>query len=162
MQNSRESFPQGGGSPPGPPIPFNVQAEIRKLKTDLTALSKTVKQIGGTMTKRREQIAFSRTLAIGGLAGSGARIEELSVLTGFVKEVTIHWPPGCNAFVDVVVGYQNTQFCPRAGFLALDSATPTYYFNEPITKDRPIWVIMQNRDGGFPHNITVTVIVEEV
>jgi len=75
--------------------------------------------------------------------------------------VTIHWPAGCNALVDVAVGYLTTQFCPRSGFLALDNATPTYYFNEAITKDRPIWVIMQNRDGGFVHNITVTVTIEE-
>jgi len=113
------------------------------------------------MTKRREQIPFSRLLAIPPAVGSGVVIEERITFTGFVKEVSIHWPAGCNALVDVAVEYETTRFCPRQGFLALNDTTPTYSFNFPVEKDKTIRVIMQNRDGGFVHNITVTVTIEE-
>jgi len=156
MQDSRE-FSQVGRTP----IPLNIEAEIRNLKTSLVTLSNRVNQLGGASMKRREQIAFARLLAIPPAVGSGVRITELPTITGFIKEVTIHWPAGCNALVDVAIGYLTNQFCPRERFLALNDTTPTYYFNEPVTKDNPIWVIMQNRDGGFVHNITVSVIVEE-
>jgi hypothetical protein len=157
MQNPKE-FAQGGHRPP---IPLDLQAEVRNLKTSLAALSNTVKQLGGTSMKKREQIPFSRTLAIPPAMGSGVTIEEKITLTGFVKEVTIHWPAGCNALVDVAVEYETTRFCPRQGFIALNDTTPTFPFNFPVVKDHNIRVIMQNRDGGFVHNITVTVTIEE-
>jgi hypothetical protein len=150
-----------GLPPKRPPKADELQGQITKLQADVSTLSNTVKKLGGTSMKKREQIPFSRTLAIPPAMGSGVTIEEKITLTGFVKEVTIHWPAGCNALVDVAVEYLTTRFCPRQGFLALNDTTPTYYFNEPVTKDDTIRVIMQNRDGGFTHNITVTVTIEE-
>lgn len=111
--------------------------------------------------KRIEQIPFSQTLAVAGAANSGIRLSDSIPFNGHVKEIMIHWPPGCNALVDVMVGYELSQLCPRSGFLALDSVTPAYQFNFPVVKDRQCWVEMRNRDGLWPHTITVTVSIEE-
>jgi len=69
----------------------------------------------------------------------------------------------CDALVDVAVGHSNTQFCPKGTgeYLALNDTTPTYRFNEEVTQGEEIWVQMRNRDGGWPHSITVSVSVEE-
>jgi len=82
-------------------------------------------------------------------------------VTGYIKQVTIHYPNGCNALVNVRVGYQNLQFLPSSGFLALNDATPTYPFNVLVVAGQNIWVEMQNTDGVNPHNITVTISVVE-
>lgn len=132
-------------------------AEIRLVKSKLAELYQIIAGVG---MKRREQIPFSQTLAVAGAAGSGIRLSEATVFTGFIKEVMIHWPPGCNALVDVMVGYELNQFCPREGWLALDAATPIYLFNEPVEIGRQIWVEMRNRDAINPHTITVTVTIE--
>lgn len=108
------------------------------------------------MPKKREQIPFALSLAI----GQTLRLTEELHIAGFIKEVTPHWPDGCDRLVDVAVGHSTVQFCPREGYLALNDTTPTYEFNEPVNDNEGIWVEARNRDGGNPHDITVTVIVE--
>jgi len=108
------------------------------------------------MPKKREQIPFVLPLAI----GQTMRLTEDMHMGGFIKQVTIHWPDGSDALVDVMVGHDIVQFCPREGYLALNDATPTYEFNEPVGDNVGIWVEARNRDGGNPHEITATVIVE--
>ena len=105
-----------------------------------------------------EQVKFDRTLAIGEVV----TIYEKCPFNGYVRRVTIHWPDGADALVDVAVGHSNTQFCPKGTgeYLALNDATPTYQFNEEVTQGEEIWVQMRNRDGGWPHSITVSISVE--
>ncbi|MFH1486484.1 MAG: hypothetical protein ABIH46_10460 [Chloroflexota bacterium] len=77
------------------------------------------------------------------------------------KDVTIHWPSGCNALVSVKVYHGPKQFCPRQGSLALDDATPTYRdLNERLTANEELWVEIQNGDSANPHSITVTVTID--
>ena len=115
---------------------------------------------GVAMVRKIEQIPFAYTLAVAGAAGSGVVLEERTPFSGYIKQVTIHWPEGSDALVDVKIGHGVTQFCPDEGFLALNDATPTYPFNEWVTDQEVIWVEMNNRDGGFTHAITVTVTLE--
>ena len=107
-----------------------------------------------------EQIPFAYTLAVAGAAGSGVVLEENAPFSGYIKQVTIHWPDGADALVDVKVGHGVVQFCPDEGFLALNDATPTYPFNEWVNDQETIWVELRNRDGGNTHAITVTVTLE--
>jgi len=111
-------------------------------------------------TKKIEQIPYVQTLELAGLVGSTARLVEYAPFSGYVKEVIIHWPLGCNQLVDVAVGHGITQFCPREEYLALNDATPSYYFNEYVDDHEELWVQLRNRDGGNPHTIVVTIRIE--
>lgn len=108
-----------------------------------------------------EQIPFVRTLAIPPAEGSGAIMYEKPSFSGYIKEVTCHWPDGCDHLVDIRVGHGAVQFCPRDGYLALNDTTPTYPFNEPVKDTEEIWVEMRNR-SGFIRDITVTVTIKGV
>jgi len=108
-----------------------------------------------------EQIPYSYNLAAAGALGSQVTLSEYAPFKGIIKEVIVHWPNNCNALVDVRVGHGTKQFCPREGYLALNNATVKYRFNEPVDDHEEIWVEMINTDGGFTHNITVTVTDEE-
>lgn len=107
-----------------------------------------------------EQIPFAYTLAVAGAVGSGVILEENAPFSGYIRQLTIHWPDGADALVDVKIGHGVKQFCPDEGFLALNDTTVTYPFNEWINDHETIWVEMQNRDGGNTHSITVTVSLE--
>lgn len=112
--------------------------------------------------KEIELIPFARNLPIAGLAGSGVVLTEIAPFTGYIKEIRPHWPDGCNALVDIRVGRGVEQFCPREGYLALNDVTPPYRFNIPVQEGEDIWAEMINTDGGNPHNITVTVLLESL
>jgi len=107
-----------------------------------------------------EQIPFSYTLTLAGTPTSGVRLSEHAPFAGHVTSVMIHWPPGSNALVDVVVGHGVTQFCPREGYLALDDATVFFPFNEWLDDQEELWVEMRNGDAVNPHTITVTLHLE--
>lgn len=108
------------------------------------------------MPVKIEQIPFAYNLA----ALQGVKLEEAAPFNGYIKEISIHYPDGCDALVDVRVGHDVTQFCPREGYLALNDVTPTYSFNVEVKQGDPIWVEMKNGDGANPHNISVTVSAE--
>ena len=105
-----------------------------------------------------EQIPFSHTLT----PGETLTLREYAPFAGYITFVSIHWPSGCAATVDVAVVHGLTQFCPREGYLALDDATPIYEFGKRIHVDdhEEIRVKLRNR-GGADHTITVVVMVEE-
>lgn len=105
-----------------------------------------------------ELIPFSHTLT----PGETLTLREYAPFAGYLTFVTIHWPDGCNARVDVAVVHGLTQFCPREGWLFLNDITPTYEFGKRIHVDdhEEIKVMLQNR-GAEDHTITTTVIIEE-
>lgn len=114
----------------------------------------------GVMPTKIEQIPFAYNLTVAGTPTSGVMLSEYAPFSGYIKEVSIHWPANCNGLVDVRVGHGTKQFCPDEGYLALNDVTPTYPFNEWVNDHEEIWVELQNGDALFPHNITVTVILE--
>lgn len=91
----------------------------------------------------------------------GARLIQRSPSGGYIKEVTIHWPPGCLTLVDVRVLHGTVQFCPEVGYLALDNATPTFFFNERIETDEELIVEIQNADDTNAHTITAIINIEK-
>lgn len=90
----------------------------------------------------------------------GIILSQQALLDGYIKEVKIHWPSGCNALVSVRISHNVKQFCPHEGFLALNDVTPTYPFNERVEHNENIRVEIRNGDGGNAHNITTTVVIE--
>lgn len=135
-----------------------VLGQVEKLKYDLAKLS--VGEGVAMPGVKIEQIPYSFNLAVAGTPGSQVTLMERAPFGGYIKSVTIHWPANCNALVDVRVGHGVKQFCPDEGYLALNDATPTYQFNEWVKDHEEIWVELINGDGGFTHNITVTISLE--
>jgi len=132
--------------------------EIDKIKVALAQLPEG----DVIMPTKTEQIPFVRTLAIPPAVGSGATMYEKPAFPGYIKEVTIHWPDGCDHLVDIRVGHGVVQFCPREGYLALNDVTPTYPFTgEWVADGEEIWVEMRNR-SGFIRDITVAALIEGV
>lgn len=92
---------------------------------------------------------------------TGTRVAKPSPLTGRIIQLTLHFPDGCDALVDVAIGHKDTWIYPHLvdNFVALNDATPVLTVNEPIEKGEEIWVIVRNTDGENRHAITVTATV---
>ncbi|MDO9581061.1 MAG: hypothetical protein Q7J06_10940 [Bacteroidales bacterium] len=93
---------------------------------------------------------------------TGTRVARPSPLTGRITQIVRHWPDGCDSLVDLAVGHKDTWLLPSAtdNYIALNDATPVVTLNEPIEKNEELWMIVRNGDGGFPHAITTTFIIE--
>ncbi len=104
------------------------------------------------------EISFQITVT----PGQVVRFEDLSSLTGKIKQVIRHFPGGCNGLVDIAVGKENdTWILPQVGYVALDNSTPVTNLSESIDMGDKIWVIVRDRDAVTPfHNISVTVLIE--
>jgi len=92
-------------------------------------------------------------------------IAELSPVTGKIILVTMHFPDGCDALVEVAFGHGPTWVTPSEinTYIALNDATPVFgNRNEPIEKNEYLWARIRNGDGGFPHSISVIPTVEGV
>lgn len=90
----------------------------------------------------------------------GYQLNEASPLTGRIVMVTFHYPPGCNALVDVQFLNYTQLIYPSSGFLALDSATPQFPLDEPVKKNDQLIVVMNNHDAVNAHQITVVVSIQ--
>lgn len=139
-----------------------LSPRVAELGEKVNKLGYTLSQLelpeGVAMPRRIMQIPFAYNLAI----LQGVTLEEDAPFAGYIKQVSIHWPDGADALVDVRIGHGVEQFCPREGYLALNDATPTYPFLEWVNDHDVIWVEMRNTDGAEPHNITVTITLERV
>ena len=143
------------------PLSQDALQEARDNGRKLNALSENLAAVAEAMgvpmpAKRIELIQYERNL----VGGTGIRMYENAPFTGLIIAVTIHWPAGVWGLCDVAVWHGNFQLCPREGYLALDAATPTYYFNEPVQMNEEIWVDIANHALGA-HRITVAVSVKE-
>ena len=137
----------------GPKV-IGMKNRVEKLEDALATI-----EIGGgaIMPQKIEQIPFAYNV----LATSGVILTEDVPFSGYIKQVSIHWPDGCNGLVDVKVLHGVKQFCPNNGYLHLNNATPTYPFNEYVYDKEPIRVEIHNADG-LDHAITVAVTLEGV
>lgn len=128
-------------------------ADIPKLAVAIESLTSAL-QAAGIEVKMPGEIREIR-IEQNVLQLQGIILTQEAPFDGYVREVKIHWPPGCAGWVSVRVGYRTKQFCPFEGFLALDNVTPTYPFNEPVQHTENLWVEIQNADAIWPHRITV-------
>jgi hypothetical protein len=142
-----------GRPPPPPPAPITPTEE--KLNYIIQTLASIMELV--MPEKAQKQIVFKHT--VDPLQGI---IEHKRVpLIKTAKTITIHWPPGCNALVEVAVGYsQDKRLLPEEGYLALDDTTPTWVVNKDIESDT-LWAEIKNGDSVNAHTISVIVNYEE-
>lgn len=128
--------------------------KLEEIVTDLNSLMGAAGiEVKGMQPENIREFRIQQTVA----AATGVILRQLPPFDGYIKEVKIHWPPGCNGLVDVRVGHGTKQFCPFEGFLSLDAVTPTYPFDEYVEHTENIWVEIQNTDAGNPHTISVMI-----
>ena len=80
-----------------------------------------------------------------------------SLENGTIKEITVHFPPGANALVEVKVFHGSTQILPEKGGLALDDATPSFSIERAIKAGDSVRVGWVNHDDTYSHTISVVV-----
>jgi len=119
----------------------------------LTGLIEELKEAGFAMPIRTEQIRFQQTLT----PLQGVRLTEVIPIDGKLSSVTLHFPLGCAALVDIAFGYITRQIIPVEGFIALDNATPVFPVDEIVKRNELAWCIMRNTDAVNPHAPSVIV-----
>ena len=101
-------------------------------------------------------------------AATGLEVKKPCPINGYVSAVAIHWPPGCNALVDVAVvhllggvGGRQTGIVPTDSglYLALTDVTPIFYVHFPIKRGDYFMVVIRNADAGHDHTISVDIIL---
>lgn len=86
------------------------------------------------------------------------KIAEPCPLTGRIISITLHYPDGCDALVDVAFGHDDVWVAPSEPdtYIALNDATPTFInISEPVVERASLWVEIRNGDGDNAHAITV-------
>jgi hypothetical protein len=78
-----------------------------------------------------------------------------------VLTILRHWPAGCNALVDVAVGFGSRQVLPREGFVALDGTTVTTVLNVDAEKNEEFWANVRNTDSVNDHTVSVIALIRE-
>jgi len=107
-----------------------------------------------TVTK---QVRFQETLEL----LTGIEVDARCPLEGEITSITIHWPDGCDALVDIAVGHNGTFLCPNEPdtFEALNNATPTFPVKEPVVWDERLWAIIRNTDDTEAHKVSVIITI---
>jgi len=147
-------------------LPFEelttIDERVDFVHDQIVALQLAMNQLLGkegmpTMAMVTKQVSLRATVP----PSQGARVSESSPITGTITQIVPHWPPGCNALVDIAFGHGDTWVMPALvdTFLALDNATPVFVSNEPTTKGEELWMIVRNGDGVNPHTVSVAVTI---
>ncbi len=120
------------------------------------ALEPTIKELA-MVPKEQKQIVFKHTVE----PLQGITDHKHVPMIKTVKTITIHFPDGCDALVEVAVGYsQDKRLLPDDEYLALNDATPTWNINKETDSDT-LWVEIKNGDSVNPHIISVFINYEE-
>ncbi len=136
-------------------VPAEVAENISRL---IDAIETLAAVQGVEMIGRTEEIRFQQTVP----PATGMRLVEPTPFHGYITTILRHWPNGCNALVDVAVGYGNMRLLPASGFVALNDATPVFDGLRCEVQDGELlWVEIENHDG-LQHTITVTFTIEEI
>jgi len=136
-----------------------LQVAVETLQLQVVALTNALEAAGIEVEMPKDIRVFRIQQNVP--LNTGMILTQRPPFDGYIKELKIHWPPGCNGFVDVRVGHGPKQFCPVEGFLSLDNVTPTYPFNEYVVHTENIWVEIQNTDGLNAHTISVMINIVE-
>lgn len=122
----------------------------------LTDSIEELKEAGFAMPIRTEQIQFTQTLT----PLQGVRLTDSVPIDGKMTSITVHFPPGCVAAVEIAFGYQTRQIIPFEGFLALDAATPVFPVSELVKRNEELWCVMRNGDPINNHTPAVIVTIQ--
>lgn len=135
-----------------------VHKELLSVAQEVGTVQKMIAALPGAeevpvLKKVTKQVRFKETLD----PLEGIEVEARCPLEGEISSVTIHWPDGCDALVDIAVGHDGTFLCPNEPdiFLALNNATPTFPMKEPVVWDERLWAIIRNTDDTEKHTVSI-------
>ena len=106
---------------------------------------------------RTDHVRFQQTVP----ALTGVTLQDVVPVKGRITQVTVHFPNGCNALVDVAVLWKNTQVLPISGFIALNDTTTAFPASTDVDRNDDLTVQINNGDAANPHTISVIVTIEE-
>jgi len=96
------------------------------------------------------------------LAATGARYIQRIDSVGIMEVLWIHFPPNCNALVDIAVGIypesgKSIQLIPTQDntYINLDDVTIAFHPYEPTEAGYRLWADIYNYDAGNSHNISI-------
>jgi len=136
-------------------LALQIKPETIAVLERLTGLIEDLKEAGFVMPIQTQQINFHETVQ----PLTGVRLEEYIPLDGIISSVSLHFPGGCNALVDVAVGHSSKQFLPIGGFIALNDATPVYPTSEKVSRQETVWCVINNTDA-LQHTVSIAVTIE--
>jgi len=91
------------------------------------------------------QVSFTRpTTTI--LAGTQAVVASDCPVDGQITTITLHFPNGCNALVELSCFVNQEQILPVSGFVALNDATKDFPIFKKVTKKSRLRVQIANAD----------------
>lgn len=94
-------------------------------------------------------------------AATEAALDDLSPVTGTVKSITLHFPDGCNALVEIVCYLKGMQILPLSGRkIALNNSTNDFEINRQITRGDKIRVVISNKDSVNSHTPSIIFNIE--
>lgn len=84
-------------------------------------------------------------------AATQISVSEPSPVTGTVQYITLHFPSGCNALVEISCFIRGKQVLPISGFVALDNAIQDFPVSADVKKHDELVVLITNRDAANAH-----------
>ena len=136
-------------------LALQIKPEAIVVLERLAGLIEDLKEAGFVMPMQTQQINFHETVQ----PLTGIRVEEYIALDGRISSVSLHFPGGCNALVDIAVGHSSKQFLPIGGFIALNDATPVYPVSEMVSRQEAVWCIINNTDA-LQHTVSIAITIE--
>ena len=107
------------------------------------------------------QISFTRPVTTIAPATQTIVADDCPV-TGKITYITLHFPDGCNALVELSCSVNQEQILPVSGFIALNNATKDFPVNMKVTKKSALRVLIVNRDAINPHTPSIIFNLEGV
>ena len=106
----------------------------------------TYQVIPTLITEHTDQVRFATQV----LAATRQRFTNFCPLTGTLEAITVQWPPGCAALVDVEAGTEGLRL---VGPIAMDTVTPVPFpQNRACKVNERFYTVVDNGDAVNPHS----------
>jgi len=96
------------------------------------------------------------------------KITKYSPVDGILNSAILHFPPGTNSLVEIIINHKTTRILPtptKGGGvvtgIALDGTTQSFSINEPVGTGDPLEVVVTNHDDTETHTISAILLIEE-
>ncbi len=100
------------------------------------------------------QVSFTRPTTVVA-AATEIVVEADCPVNGVLTNITLHFPDGCNALVEIVCYVDQEQVLPVSEFIALNNATKDFPVDRNVTKKSALRVKITNRDAVNPHTPSI-------
>jgi hypothetical protein len=106
------------------------------------------------MSKINKHVSFSRPETTVP-ASTEVTLSERSPVKGTVNFITLHFPDGCNALVEIRCYIGGRQILPVSGFIALNNTIKDFPVFEKVDLNQGLRVTIANRDSVNAHTPSV-------